>query len=252
MTTFKIIVYSSFSKPSRNFLGIDVHYLNSNNFDRWDAFKKFPDSWLCFLDADCTIDKILIDEVSAKIQNLSTSTILCGRYKTETSEPMLSHAYNTLCNTWLEAGLLVGESRLLGGCFVINSSNKLRAIEFEKFPKWGAEDYRMAQQLSKHNFDFELVENLFTSHKSKNELVWFFKRAWIHGGNRPSNVKINSLYWLKMILQQNIHSNAYIFMHFSTVFISKTMFKVIHSLESLMALSGLFSKQHASTERVRF
>ena len=214
MFDFKIVVYSPYNKSVQKILGHEVHYLNSNQFDRWDAFKMFPESWLCFLDADCTLDEKLVSDVKLKVQDLFTSDILCGRYKTEKSESTLSRAYNTLCNTWLEAGLLAGEPRLLGGFFVIYSSNKLRAIEFEKFPKWGAEDYRMARQLGKHDFSFKLSEFLFTSHQSKNELAWFFKRAWIHGGNRPADVRTNIKYWAKMILRQNVFSASFILMHF--------------------------------------
>lgn len=250
VSNLKIVVYSPFSQSTKELLGHEIHYLNSNHSDRWDAFKIFPDSWICFLDADCILDEKLVLDIRIKIQNLCPFTILCGRYHTDHAESTLSRAYNTLCNTWLEAGLLAGEPRLLGGFFVIYSSSKLISIAFEKIPKWGAEDYRMARQLGKNEFKFKLSEMLFTSHKSKSDLAWFFKRAWIHGENRPTDVRANKLYWAKTILQQNPFSAAYILIHFGTVFISKSLTRSKQRFDSLKIFFGLFAKDRPSNQRI--
>lgn len=249
---FKIVVYCPFDRSTQNIFDQEVHFLNSTKFDRWDAFKMFPESWLCFLDADCTIDENLISAVHARIQNSSPATILCGRYKTADGAPTLSRAYNTLCNTWLEAGLLAAEPRMLGGLFVIFSSSHLQTIEFEKFPKWGAEDYRMARQLGKHDFNFELSENLMTQHCPKNDFSWFLKRAWIHGNNRPENVKTNLSHWVTMFARQNFISIAYITMHFGTLFASIACNRLKHKIDLLSSFFGSFSKDSTKIQSTRF
>lgn len=249
-TDFKIVVYSPSVQPVQRRLGHEIHYLNSNLLDRWDAFKIFPDSWICFLDADCQIDDSLILEVRHQIQNQCKSVVLCGRYKTDSSESNLSRAYNILCNTWLEAGLLAQEPRLLGGFFILFSSSKLRSIEFEKIAKWGAEDYRMARQLGKNEFNFKLSEPLFTSHKPKNEMFWFIRRAWLHGGNRPDDVRTNTKYWIKMLLGQNPFLSAYILLHFGTVFAGRIYIKMTNRSFQLKSLSGFLTKERSGNQSI--
>lgn len=230
---FKIVIYSHFDKLSEKFLGIEVHHLNSNRYDRWDAFKMFPEAWICFLDADCKIDEILISIVLSSIQKHNTSTVICGRYKTDVRSPALSHAYNTLCNTWLESGILASEPRLLGGLFVIYSSSQLQSIQFEKFAKWGAEDYRMARQLGTHQFNFVLSENLHTIHSPQTEFKWFVRRAWLHGKNRPDNVKINLNHWTKILSQQKLSSIFFIFIHFGILLASVNANKIKLGFDTL-------------------
>ena len=241
-TDLKIVIYSPFNRSTEILFGHEVHYLNSNQFDRWDAFKMFPESWLCFLDADCNLDENLVLNIRKELQSLNGSTVLCGRYETKAGSSKLAHSYNSLCNTWLEAGLLVSEPRVLGGLFVIYSSQKLRSVEFEKFPKWGAEDYRMARHLGKNDFNFKLSDSLFTLHQPNNYLFWFFKRAWIHGSHRPENVRTNTTHWLKMLIRQNVVTVIYILIHFGTGCISKSVGKTRKRAESLNGLLGSFIK----------
>lgn len=221
---FKIIVYGYHNAQLEAFAGIEAKEVNGASKSRWSYFSEYQNCWVLFIDKDCSLSEKTLELLKEKIIKFNKNTVFSGHYESSLKAPAYVIAYNLICNQWRNLGHKYEDPRLLGGCFLIFCSEKFSSeyfqSHFSNIPKWGAEDFQFSRILQKLGHSIVPLNFLFVMHRPIFGVHKFFRRAFLHGFNRPvsstSNRKSISD-WFSSVKSVGLLPKLFIFLHLTTV-----------------------------------
>lgn len=234
---FKIIVYGYQDAKLESISGLEVHEVCGFNNSRWSFFSKFKNCWVLFVDKDCTLKEKTAKTLQNVVSNLDKNVVYTGYYESEFGAPSHITSYNLVCNHWYNIGVSQNDPRLLGGCFLIYCSEKLVSSEFQQrvnsIPKWGAEDYHLSIFLKSFGFQISPLNFLYVLHRPDFSVLKFFRRAFLHGFNRPKESSSKQLHfssWIELLKKVDLFSQFFILLHLATVsagmFVDKALISI--------------------------
>lgn len=223
-----------------------IYFCDSTRLSRFDFIAQTPNSWILFLDADCTIEKSILDDMLTKLDKKS---IIAGVYENPEPSCYLQRVHNFIANTWLTSAYkMPGSSpHLLGGAFLIFSdqNRNLKFVKDHSTLFWGAEDKQLAKQLKHHEYSFEMDCEFKVVHATSTSRMHFLKRAWMQGynnflsfnykDNEASKVKVLK-YWVSELAKTDPFLLPLILVHFSILQLGKLAQKIrqLHSKQRLV------------------
>ena len=227
---FKIIIFASdhqsFLKNKNKIEAFklkpeSIIWCDSSVYSRSSVINANLNTWLLFMDHDCSISHETLDFITkqTKPSSLLQNMVYSGSYINQVKSSYLQKGHNFIANTWLEQSYSSSKYNklVLGGIFLIYSTQKI--INFENFLYWGAEDKALAYELNSLNFLFIHARELTALHATSSAFSHFIRRAYLHGSNEIKYIKnnknrINYLFWFRKIGFVNLNLLPLVLLHF--------------------------------------